>query len=84
MHRQRFCDELLAVFEEATARGDVNLVIHAGELHRRVGGYPNGGNHQMPICCGVMIEAMRADDRVVQAPPSRKGATLSVEYVLPR
>lgn len=84
MHRHGFHKALLAALDEATARGDRKLVINAGELHRQVGGYPNGGNHRMPICCGVMIEAMKANDRVVQSPPSGKGATLSVEYVLPR
>ena len=44
---------LARAFEAATAAGRTSLQISAGELHRKVGGYP-GPRHRMPICCNVM------------------------------
>jgi hypothetical protein len=70
-------------FAEASARGDMCLRISAGKLHKRVGGYP-GANHRMPVCCNVMRAMMRAGDVVVDAPPKGLGASLEIEYRLPR
>lgn len=59
--------------------------VNAGELHRRVGGYP-GSNHRMPVSCEVMRSAMGSDagDIVLSQPPKGDGATLTIRYVLPR
>jgi 5-methylcytosine-specific restriction protein A len=59
--------------------------MSAGDLHRRVGDYP-GNDHRMPVCCGVMRDAMDEDvgDAIVSSPPSGDGASLLVRYVLPR
>lgn len=57
--------------------------VRAGELHKLVGGY-HGNNHRMPACCQVMRNAMLPGDKVVDEPPSGKGARLTVRYLLPR
>lgn len=51
----------------------------SGEIHRTLGQYP-GTNHRMPICCEVMYEKMNDDDKILHAPPKRKGATLKIRY----
>lgn len=77
---QAALDELLALAEQ---EGNLFVDVKAGELHRRVGGYP-GHNHRMPTCCDVMRGAMVAGDTVLYAPPKGKGATLEIRYRLPR
>lgn len=59
--------------------------INAGELHRRVGGYP-GRNHRMPVCCEVMRAALAPDvgDLIIEEPRGGQGASLTIRYVLPR
>ncbi|WP_421580101.1 hypothetical protein [Shinella sp. M31] len=66
----------------ASAKGDT-LTLNAGDIHRDIGGYP-GYNHRMPQCCKVMYAEMREGDRVVSAPPKGLGASLTIEYRLPR
>lgn len=64
--------------------GDADYAdVHAGQLHRRVGGYP-GPSHAMPVCCSVMRAAMRPGDLVTAQPPKGKGASLTIRYRLPR
>lgn len=55
--------------------------ITSGDLHRKIGGYP-GKNHNMPSCCNVMKSLMKEDDEILYAPPSGKGATLTIRYFL--
>ncbi len=38
----------------------------------------------MPTCCSVMKQMMQSVDRVVAQPPNGLGASLRIEYVLPR
>jgi 5-methylcytosine-specific restriction protein A len=38
----------------------------------------------MPMCCQVMAEAARATDTVLHRPPKGQGASLEIEYRLPR
>lgn len=78
-----FRQALRAAFAEADRSGTLSVTVRAGDLHRRVGGYP-GGNHRMPVCCDVMRSAMIVGDRVVSEPPSGKGARLAIRYRLPR
>ena len=78
-----FKKELQARFARAAARGERSLVVNSGDVHRMLGGYP-GKTHQMPVCCQVMYREQRAGDRVVAAPPKGQGATLTIEYQLPR
>jgi len=56
--------------------------VNAGELHRRVGGYP-GPKHSMPVCCSVMKSvAQHVGHEVLFSPPSGKGASLTIRYLL--
>ena len=63
--------------------GNEFVDIRAGELHRRVGGYPVY-NHRMPICCKVMQNARIGADEIIASPPSGQGASLTIRYYLPR
>ncbi len=67
----------------AELRGLPHVEVNAGELHRKLGGYPST-NHQMPSCCQVMEQERRALDETISGPPSGKGASLTVRYRLPR
>lgn len=80
-----FKNELHRMMLEGMKGGKESVEINAGELHRRVGGYP-GANHRMPICCSVMRGALAGDagDLILAEPPSGQGATLTIRYVLPR
>lgn len=78
-----FRGELHAIFAEGKRSGPSSVTVRAGDLHRRVGGYP-GGNHRMPVCCEVMRSVMLAGDSVLDQPPSGKGASLAIQYRLPR
>lgn len=77
--------ELHRAMLEAVQEGREFAEINAGELHRRAGDYP-GRNHRMPVCCEVMRGALALDagDLIVEQPPSRQGASLTIRYVLPR
>ena len=60
------------------------IVVRAGDLHGAVGGY-SGTNHRMPMCCNVMYaEMVEGVDDVRSAPPSGQGASVEIEYLLPR
>jgi 5-methylcytosine-specific restriction protein A len=78
-----FRDELRGRFRRAAERGAKEVEINSGELHRSLGGYP-GSDHQMPSCCNVMHEEQRAGDEIVTAPPSGRGASLTIRYRIPR
>jgi hypothetical protein len=71
------------MFNEAAQEHSSHLDVNAGQLHRRVGGYP-GSEHRMPVCCDVMRAAMNAQDSILQQPPKGKGASLTVRYAIPR
>lgn len=81
--QKEFREELRRTFWEAELGGQTRVEVKAGDLHRRIGGYP-GRNHRMPICCGVMRAEMQAGDKIVQSPPSGNGARFVVRYLLPR
>jgi len=77
--------ELHRMMLEAMKAGKEFIEINAGEVHRRVGGYP-GRNHRMPVCCQVMRAglALDAGDAILEEPPSGQGANLTIRYALPR
>ena len=81
MTKSAFQEELQRVF--SAAQGETCTTVVAGDLHRRVGGYPNR-NHHMRLCCRVMREAMRVGDEEIQSPASGAGASLKIQYRLPR
>lgn len=80
-----FRNELAALFEAASKAGRGTIVVRSGDLHRAVGGYYPDNNHRMPMCCGVMYAEMAEGvDEVLSAPPSGQGASVAIEYLLPR
>jgi hypothetical protein len=60
-----------------------SIRIRSRDLHIELGGYP-GPNHRMPVCCHVMRSEMNDGDRVISSPPRGAGASLVIEYQLPR
>ncbi len=80
---QDFRSELLARFEEADKQDLSSIKIEARRLHRQVGGYP-GPNHRMPTCCDVMLAEKRTSDTILSQPRKGKGASLTIQYTLPR
>jgi hypothetical protein len=78
-----FQAEINKLLSTAQRCGFVAVEVRAGELHRRIGGYP-GTDHRMPICCKTMRKAMGASDAVVQEPDKGAGASFTVRYTLPR
>jgi 5-methylcytosine-specific restriction protein A len=74
---------LAGELDGASRAGQASLRMRAGDLHGVVGGYP-GPNNRMPLCCEVMKKAMATGDKVVESPPSGQGASLTIEYGLPR
>jgi len=80
---EEFRKTLLNLLQESEKGGASSAVVKAGDLHRVVGGYP-GDNHRMPICCAVMRSFMRSGDRFLYQPPKGNGASLEIEYRLPR
>jgi hypothetical protein len=78
-----FRSALVRQLSEARNSGAATASINAGKLHREVGGYPTPFN-RMQMCCNAMYGEQRAGDRVLSAPPKKFGATLTIEYRLPR
>lgn len=80
---EEFREQLLEVFRVAQQKGQSEVVVNAGDLHKKIGGYP-GRNQRMPVCCDVMRNTMRQGDEILSEPPKGKGATLTIRYLLPR
>lgn len=80
---QDFQIELEKVFAQARRQGKIDIDLKSGDLHRRVGGYPDH-NHRMPVCCEVMKRNMKPRDRILREPPKGQGATLIIKYKFPR
>ena len=83
----QFRAELLSQIERAAKQGRPHVEINAGELHRKVGGYPPiaGEHHAMPTCCNVMREEFkRGNCTVVYETESGQAAALTIRYHLPR
>lgn len=78
-----FEDVLKEIFHIAQMKGSSYVVMTAGELHRRVGGYP-GRDHRMPVCCNVMRRMLQKGDEILDEPMKGTGASLKIRYKLPR
>ncbi len=81
MTTEAFTNEIQHMIDEARNKGEEYVVIRAGDVHRVVGGYKNN-NHRMPSCCGAMYKLKKANDEVLNAPPSGLGANLIIKYYL--
>jgi hypothetical protein len=78
---QDFQRELNYILASSRQQGKFYIDVRAGDLHRRVGGYP-GKNARMPVCCEVMRRNMRLGDEILQQPPKGNGANLVIRYYL--
>jgi 5-methylcytosine-specific restriction protein A len=78
-----FHTPLREIYFSGEKRGLSKIAVNSGDLHRQVGGYP-GPNHRMPMCCAAMRSEMRNGDKIIQSPPKGNGASLTIEYQLPR
>ncbi len=83
MNTNTFQGTIKNILIAATKRGASSVRVNSGEVHREVGGYP-GTNHRMPMCCDAMYSFQRSGDRVISTPLKGKGASLTIEYMLPR
>ena len=81
--RSKALHALLKWLREAKEAGREYIDVRAGDLHRKVGGYP-GPDHRMPLCCDVMRRLMGPEDVVLEEPPSGYGANLVIRYYLSR
>jgi len=77
-----FKRQLSETMQDAREQGLPYIDVESGDLHRKVGGYPNGGNHRMPVCCHAMRGMMQGNDEVLHSPDSGQGATLKIRYYL--
>lgn len=78
--------ELHRMMLEAVERGNGFVEINAGDLHKRVGDYPDPNLHRMPVCCEVMrrFASVAIGDVVLVEPLKGMGASLTIRYVIPR
>lgn len=68
------------IIQKITTGFGNSVDLTSGDIHRALGGYP-GRNHRMSTCCNVMYQLMAGDDTVLPpAPPSGKGATVTIRY----
>lgn len=78
-----FRQAILEIFDRAEKSGMTSVSIRSGDLHESVGIYPRV-EHRMPSCCSAMKNLMQTGDKIIESPPSGKGANLVIQYRLPR
>ncbi len=71
------------MLRNAQENGYAGVEISAGQLHRRVGGYP-GADHRMPMACSAMRRQLSGDDEELPNSLKKDGASYTVRYKLPR
>ncbi len=81
MTREKFEEMIDELFLDARNKGLDYKTIKAGDLHKKVGGYP-GSDNRMPTCCEVMKKKMKEGDVIVDAPTKGIGASLTIKYIL--
>jgi 5-methylcytosine-specific restriction protein A len=82
-----FRNELAAQIDRATKQGRAHIEVNAGELHRKVGGYPpkGGDSHSMPSCCGAMRDEMvRGHAEIIHQIDSENAPAFTIRYEIPR
>ena len=83
-----FREELQAQLQRAHKQGRRHIEVNAGELHRKLGGYPPKAGERaanLPSCCAVMwAEHDRGKAKVVFQTDSGRSASLTIRYRLPR
>ena len=66
-----FRRELGGLFRAAGELGFTGVEVEVGNLHRRIGGYPEQ-NYRMPVSCEVMRKAMNSGDSVTSEPKKQR------------
>ncbi len=74
----------MEIFGDAQSRKESSVVVVSGDLRLLVGNHPGRGGHRMPICRDVMKQLMKEGDKILHEPKKGKGATLKIQYFLPR
>jgi hypothetical protein len=82
--KDQFRNEIRTQLRGAELRGVAYLELNSGQIHRKLGGYPGGGNHQMRPCCEAMYDEKQAGDTVLSSPKKGYGASVTIRYTLPR
>lgn len=67
--------------QTAKEEGRPFIELVSVEIHRKLGGYPNQGNHHMPSCCKTMLDRMKSNDVIISAPKKGNGATLRIRII---
>lgn len=80
-YKELFMEEIKRQQDIAKKAGKKFVNLTSRDIHQEVGGYP-ARNHKMPSCCEAMYALMKTGDEVVAAPPSGKGAYLTIKYNL--
>lgn len=81
---EEFLDEIRSQLRAAELTGASEIELNAGQVHRKMGGYP-GLNHRMKACCEALYAEMHDGlDEVLAAPGRRYGASVTVRFGLPR
>lgn len=79
-----FRAELRAQIERARRQGRPHAEINAGELHRKLGGYPPKSGRPaaaMPSCANVMWQEYKEDrDDIIHQPKEKRGPSLTIRY----
>ena len=83
-----FRNELRAQIQRAGKQGRPHIEVNAGELHRKLGGYPPKAGEpaaSMPSCCAVMrAEHDQGEAEIIFETSSGYSASLTIRYLLPR
>jgi len=81
--KQEFMRTLRGLLESAKKLGKKELTVVSKDLHNitKPNSYPNGNKHSMPSCCAAMYD-IEYKKKVISAPPSGKGATVTIKYFL--
>lgn len=75
-----FKREITAQIMGAKEQGVPYIELLSRDIHVKLGGYSNRGNHRMRTCCEVMRELMRPGDQIISGPDKGNGATLRIRY----
>ncbi|MEC0235242.1 hypothetical protein P4H71_13015 [Paenibacillus kribbensis] len=79
--RDDFKKEIQSQIAAARSNELEYIDIISGEVHRKLGGYPErDGRHAMPSCCDAMYSLKKPTDEILKSPLKGKGATLRIRY----
>ena len=74
-----FHHELYRRFDAAAARGDSQLEVTAGELHKTL-----KAANRLSMCCNALYDMQNIGDAILSVPSGGAGSSLLIRYSLPR